>query len=55
MDLWTEWQHIHMLPLMSMEPWDVIKKAVTLASVRVPTQRPLVVSFMSVVGLVENF
>ena len=54
-------QHTRMLPPMSMKPWDVIKKlyhtrrvAVTPSPVRIPTQRPIVPSFTSVVGLVEK-
>ena len=49
---WTEWQHTHMLSLMSMGHWLRPKKlyhthgvAVTPGPVRVPIQRPLVPSF----------
>ena len=50
-----------MLPLMSMNPWAATKKAfhykcgVTPTSVQVPTQRPLVPSFASVVGYARTF
>ena len=55
----SDWPSRHlytcMLPPMSMEPWAATTKRytnveVTLALVRVPTQRPLAPSFTSVLG-----
>ena len=48
MDPWTERQHTRMLPSMSLELYSSVE--VTPAPVRVPTQRPPVASFTSVVG-----
>ena len=57
---WIHGQHTRMLPPMSMEPWAAIKKLytsveVTPAPVRIPTQRPHLPNFTSVVGLARTF